>query len=148
MVGTLVVPMTAAELLRTQIDDAGYQLGKVLEGVREEDLDTKVESISMTLRQHVEHLCESYVAAATELHGGHHEWGTFALPNRSIATLLDTFNQVRNDTAQKLLSAEGDQGLHLASAYIVLHDGYHVGQLCALRQAIDSSWSSFSIYPS
>jgi hypothetical protein len=33
-----------------------------------------------------------------------------------------------------------------AMHYIVLHDCYHVGQLCLVRLADDPNWDAYSIY--
>jgi len=138
--------MTANELLNKQLDDVSYQLEKVLEGVKESDLDFKVSPTAMSMRELVEHLCEVYTCVEKESRGEKHSWGTFAIADKSWSNLLSEFNKTRAKALGIVSAAQEDKDILSANAYIVAHDYYHVGQLASIRLATDPTWDAYSIY--
>jgi len=138
--------MTANELLNSQLQDATFQLEKVLEGVEEKDLDFKLASTSMSIRELVEHLCEVYTAVEVESKGETHSWGSFSIEDKSWANLTDQFKSLRSTALTIASGASDDNAILSASAFIVAHDFYHVGQLASIRMATDPTWDAYSIY--
>jgi len=138
--------MTANELLNKQLKDVSFQLEKVLSGVTEDALDFKIAPSAMTIRQLVEHLCEVYTALEAESRGASHSWGTFRVEDKSWSNLTTQFTSLRSKAIEIASAAEDDKALLSASAYIVAHDFYHVGQIATLRLATDSTWDPYSIY--
>jgi uncharacterized damage-inducible protein DinB len=137
--------MTSLELFAMQAEDAGYQLGKCLEGMSETQLDARLAEGLMTPREMVAHLAECYHAVTVEAGGAKYQWGTYSVPSLQTTDLLGTFRSLRS-AALQALAEKGEDGLKQGCAFIVGHDYYHVGQLVANRIAADPSWDSYSIY--
>ena len=137
--------MDAISLLKHQIDDSAYQLEKCLEGFPVESFDAKPIASGMSFREMVVHLLEVYHAAAKMAKGEKHEWGSYVAPELADEDLLSALTSLRA-TAVELLLAGGESGIQTASAFIVGHDYYHVGQLVTLRLAVQPDWDSYSIY--
>lgn len=138
--------MTANELLNKQLEDVTYQLGKILEDVKESDVDFKVSDGSMSMRELLEHLCEVYTAVEEESRGIEHNWGTFAIDDKSWSNLMAQYKTLRAKAIELVSGATDEKGLVSASGYIIGHDFYHIGQLATLRIATDPSWDPYSIY--
>ena len=139
--------MTSTELLRFQIDDAGYQLEKVLEGLDGSHVDGKPVATAMSMRETVAHLGEAYQATITEAAGGSHSWGSFQIDTDNWAGLVEKVMALRAQAADAALASEDeDKGAKSAHAFIIAHDYYHVGQLAVIRIAIDSAWDPYCIY--
>ncbi len=137
--------MDAISLLKHQIDDSAYQLEKCLNGFPVESYDTKPVASGMSFREMTVHLLEVYHAAAKMAKGEKHEWGSYVAPELSDEDMLSALTSLRA-TAVDLLLEAGDSGIHTASAFIVGHDYYHVGQLVTLRLAVQPDWDSYTIY--
>lgn len=137
--------MTAQDLLKDQLDDAGYQLDKSLEGMSDHAMDQKATPTAMTPREQVAHLMEAYTAFNTSCEGGKHEWGSYQPSSMQMPALMEEFRSLRGKAVSKAL--EGDEArMKEAHAFIVGHDYYHVGQLCQARLAADPQWDPYSIY--
>ena len=139
--------MTATDLLKTQIDDAAYQLGKALEGMTDEQMDAKPLPTMMSAREQADHLCECYIACAKMVAGQEHEWGSYSAPDKTWAALISEMWSLRS-AAERAVLAGDDKALGLGSSFLASHDTYHVGQLAALRIAVDPAWDPYSIYKS
>lgn len=139
--------MDARELLRKQIDDAGFQIEKVLESASEATMDFKATPSAMSPREAIVHLCECYCAATALAKGEKFEWGNYSPPSMETAPLIRTFQELRRGATEATLAVEGGD-LSVADHYIVAHDYYHVGQICQARIASDPDWNSYSIYRS
>ena len=137
--------MTANDFALAQLNLAGYMLDKVYEGIDERTLDLRVSPTAMTAREMAEHLSECYVAAAKIAVGEKHEWGNFESADKSWPALLNQMRDLRTVAMDACLNGS-DEGLDCASHYVISHDNYHVGQLCLLRIAADSSWDPYCIY--
>jgi uncharacterized damage-inducible protein DinB len=138
--------MTGAELIAHQLDTTGHQLTRVFEGIKEEHQDYKACSKAMTPKETLEHLCECYQAFLTESQGGSYEWGSFSIADKSWENLLSQFNSLRGRAVQLAKGSQETRVLRSASAYMVLHDAYHVGQMASCRIETDADWDPYSIY--
>lgn len=135
--------MTTLEFARTQVDGAKYQLDQTFAGLEEKDLDFKAHPSMMSACEHLEHLCEAYTACVKQANGEEHEWGSFVVDDRSLSNLLTVMAGLRQEAVDALFAKEAYDAI---SDFLVLHDAYHVGQLCATRQALDPEWNSYVIY--
>jgi hypothetical protein len=135
--------MTAKELLKHQFDDAGYQLGKALEGI-DASLDFKLTEGGMTPRETVAHLGECYTAILTETSGEKHSWGTYQPSTTEWPALLTEIQNLLEKAVAAAIEKEGWED-H-ASAFGPAHDYYHVGQLSMIRISQDAGWDPYSIY--
>ncbi len=137
--------MNASDLLKYQMNDAGYQLGQVLKDVRDADLDFRISGDSMSMRQTVGHLSDAYLAMIASLEGRKYDWGSY-VPPTDAGELLKACFDLRDQAVNKILGAGTDEALQGGSQYIVAHDFYHVGQLAATRIASEPGWDAYSIY--
>ena len=137
--------MTAADLLKDQLDDAGHQLTKVMEGMPDKGLDHKITPDSMSPRDQIAHLCEAYEACKVNGAGGKYEWGTYKAPTEK-SELMSEFDKQRGAAVNQTLSNATPEAIKLASDYILGHDYYHVGQLCLARLAVEPDWNFYTIY--
>jgi hypothetical protein len=138
--------MTAAELLKDQLDDSGFQLSKVLEGMSEKCLDHKITTEAMTPREQVAHLCEAYEAFRVNSAGGKYEWGSYVAPSQDMAALKTEFEKKRGEAVAQAENNPTPETMKSACDFIVGHDFYHVGQMCLARLAIEPEWNCYSIY--
>lgn len=138
--------MTANELLKAEIDDAGYQLTKVMEGLDETTADHRATPESMSAREMIEHLTEAYVALTTQLQGDKYEWGSYKSPYPSWPGIRATWLSERGKAIQATFSASSDEAINLARDFIVAHDYYHVGQMMTQRLSLDPKFDSYVIY--
>jgi hypothetical protein len=138
--------MTAAELLKDQLDDSGYQITKVLEGMPESGMDHKVTPGSMTPREQISHLCEAYEAFKINSAGGKYEWGSYKAAAHETGALTAEFQAKRGEAVAAALANPTPETMKHAHEFIVGHDYYHVGQMCLARLAIQPDWNSYAIY--
>jgi hypothetical protein len=137
--------VTALELIKKQMDETEFMLSKTFEGLTNETAGTKVGNL-MTPKETVEHLTEAYIAARKHVVGEKHEWGTYKPSNPSWDNLLDELGQNRKAAADAVIAKGDDDALTSANMYIIGHDHYHIGQLCAVRLAMDPNWDAYCIY--
>jgi len=128
------------------MDDAGYQLTKVLEDMPENALDKKVTSGSMSPREQVAHLCEAYEAFRVNAGGGKYEWGSYETPSTETAALMNEFKSQRAKAVDKALACSTPEEIKHAHEFIVGHDYYHVGQMCLARLEVQPEWDGHAIY--
>jgi hypothetical protein len=138
--------MTATDLIKDQLDDSGYQLAKVIDGMPESGFDHKLTDIAMTPREQIAHLCEAYECFSVNAGGGKYEWGTYTAETGDTAALTVEFSKQRQKAVSAALSDASDEKIKLANDYIVGHDYYHVGQMCLSRLAVQPDWDSYTIY--
>lgn len=119
---------------------------KAYEGMASSSWDHRNSPGAMSPREAAEHLCECYTAFNTTAAGGKHEWGSFQLVDKSEANLIATMNTIRCQAVATAVGAD-DENLHReATEYLLTHDAYHVGQLCASRLDSDPNWNASAIY--
>lgn len=132
--------------LKYQLDDSGHQIKKVLEGLDGDQWDAKEREDLMSPRDVVGHLTECYIAADKSLNGQEHEWGSYIPADDEPERLFETMMAERNKASEAILAKPDEKAVKAATAYIILHDAYHVGQLAALRIKITPDWDVYSIY--
>lgn len=135
--------MTTKELLQHQINDSGFQLDKVFDGI-DASLDAKLTEKAMTPRETIAHLGECYTAVITETGGGKHEWGTYTPATTEWPALWNDVKDLRAKAAAAAVEKEGWE--EHASGFLPAHDYYHIGQMAALRIVRDPEWDPYSIY--
>ena len=138
--------MNATDLLHEQLDDAGYQLSKVLEDMPEDAMDKKVTRGAMSPREQVAHLCEAYEAFRVNSSGGKYEWGTYKPSAHDVGALVKEFEAKRAQAVSQALSNPSDETVKHAHEFILAHDYYHVGQMCLARIASQPDWDCYAIY--
>lgn len=137
--------MTAQELLLHQLEDVGHQVQGVLNGINESTADVKIIDEAMTPRETLAHLIECCHAFLTEADGTSYDWGSFQTEDSSWNALAAMFAQKRQEVVDRVATGD-DRAFKLASAYIVLHEPYHVGQLAQMRIHKMAGWDPYSIY--
>lgn len=137
--------MTAKELIKTIVDDAGFQLSQCVEGVDEAHADLKVHDDAMSFRVTFAHLTECYHAAIEQAEGREYAWGTFKPQSAALAPLVAEWRALRARATDMLVS-DDDKLIKIAADFIGGHDYYHVGQLVTLRLSFEPDWNYMSIY--
>lgn len=139
--------MTAQELLKMQLDDAGFQLTKSVEGLSEQGMDHRTTRDAMSPREALEHLGEAYEAFLVKSEGRDYEWGTYKIEDKSTPSLLKAFQEQREKAVNAALSTDDPEKVRSAHMFILGHDYYHVGQICQARLAAEPGWNPYAIYP-
>lgn len=137
--------MTTQEFLKIQLDDVGRQVQRVFENLPDDQWDARLTETSMTPRETAEHLTECYQAFLTEAAGEKHQWGSFQAPDKNPQALLALMANLRLQAEQTAIASDDPAHWAHASAFIALHDAYHVGQLVALRLKL-GDFHPYSIY--
>jgi hypothetical protein len=88
---------------------------------------------------------EACQAVITGVAGGKHSWGTYQAPALPMGALIESFNALRGQAIEAGMSVFDSDISHL-NDYLVLHEVYHVGQMAAVRQALNDGWDTYSIY--
>lgn len=141
MSGGLMTPY-----LNTQMETVGAQVRATFEGLEESQYDFQAHAAMMTPRQMISHLCECYVAVTKMTKGEEHSWGTYTPDATTGAELRSTWESERATAVSALAAWDSEKADEEATGFIVLHDAYHVGQMCTIRLAIDPEWNAYSIY--
>lgn len=139
------VGMTCQELLRKQVDIAGFQLQKSFEGLTGDGWHHRSAPEAMSPYEMAVHLSECYTAALREFYGETHEWGSFVVEIPEPDPVLAKMFELRGQAAETLLLADDDEAMKHASDFLVLHDAYHVGQLATVRIQL-GDWNPYAIY--
>lgn len=139
--------ITQIEIVRLALDNSGYQLEKVFEGISAEHWNAKANPVEMSPAETAEHLCEVYTAFKTMGSGGNHEWGTYSSGETTQAGLMSLVKRLRAEAVEMASTTDTPEMAKAAMDYIALHDCYHVGQMVVNRMATDPSWDAYSIYP-
>jgi hypothetical protein len=136
--------MDSNALIQKQLAHVSLQVEKVFEGIDESNADHRATPAMMSAREIAEHLGECYQAVITTAGGGKHEWGSFSIPDKSWTNVHSTMLSLREQAVAALPADE--RGAELATDFIILHDAYHVGQMCTNRLSLDPNWNAYSIY--
>jgi uncharacterized damage-inducible protein DinB len=126
------------------LEATAKQVHACLSGLSADHWDAKPLAPIGSPREIVNHLCDVYRAVVAQAQGSEYEWGSFALPPGSDP--LSVWREERNRAVESLAKADAEAATNLGIQYIALHDAYHVGQLCAVRLALDPEWDAYSIY--
>lgn len=144
----IVTSMNGHELIAYGLQASRFQLEQVFTGLEGADWDANPIPSQMTPRKIAEHLCEVYQATLDMAAGKTFEWGTYVFPAEHSAEVFTYAMGLRAQCEALVTPATDADGLKKMIDYVILHDAYHVGQMCAHRLAIDPAWNAYSIYPS
>lgn len=138
--------MTAQEFLIQQIEFTAKQVEKSVAGLDESQFDAKANEHGMTIRDMLEHLCETYTAFLKKSDGQPHEWGSYSLSDKSSTNLISNYRALRTQAAKRIEQGIPDEMLLIAFEFMPQHDSYHIGQICAARFVFDPQFDPYSIY--
>lgn len=137
--------MDLATTLRKQADDAGYQIQQAFAGLPDDRFDHRAHPQMLTPREMAVHLTDCYRNTVRVANGEEPQWGSYQPGDAAPAELLETMRSARGLAVEACLSS-GEKSAHLLTDYILLHDAYHVGQMCTIRLDLDPEWNAYSIY--
>ncbi|MCC6402645.1 MAG: hypothetical protein IT207_01405 [Fimbriimonadaceae bacterium] len=138
--------MDATTLFQSQADAVGKQLDACFAGLSDSTMAESPGGERMSPSTTLAHLTEAYIALQKGLRGEEHEWGTFQSADPSPAGMLASMKEERARAVAGVVNTGSEKALQDGTAYILLHDAYHVGQLCAHRMQADPDWDAYSIY--
>lgn len=141
----MILDMDAKGFLSSQIDTTGYQLRAVFANFPDGKWDERVCSEAMSAKETAAHLAECYVAFLDHCQGKEHEWGSFQSASAKPQEIVAEMFALRDQAVVAFEAHSGGEALGWASDYIVLHDPYHVGQMCSLRLEL-GDFVPYSIY--
>ncbi|MBX3111346.1 MAG: hypothetical protein KF857_04990 [Fimbriimonadaceae bacterium] len=137
--------MDAQELCRSQCDSVGAQLDRAFADLPAAARATKLYPDAFSPGELPVHLAECAVALETALAGEKYAWGSYVPTATDFDGQMAEYKALRARALDKGFALGTDEALKLVTSYIVLHDAYHVGQLCALRTQVEG-WDSEKIY--
>lgn len=126
-------------MLRRQCDYVGGQVRAAVGDMKESTWDSRSTANGMTPRETLVHLCDVYQFVAEKARGGDPQWNQY----HGEGLLVD-FDRRRGEAVEACLASE--DAYELLTDYIIVHDAYHVGQLCYVRCACEPEWDAYSIY--
>jgi hypothetical protein len=138
--------MGSIELIQYQLEIVGFQVEKVFEGLPENLYEATLSPDLMSPRLTLAHFLELFEAIEKQLNSETHEWGSYLNKQGTFQSLFTEYQHQRSKTISNALESKNVNSLKLLSDYIVLHESYHVGQLCSLRIAHDKNFNPLSIY--
>ncbi len=139
--------MSEFSALQFALDQSGKQIAAVFSGLDREALQSKPIPQLMSPYEQLEHLCECYQAYETVAKGGEYSaWGSYRIPVDGQADPIEFLLKARASAAIIAAADQSEEGVRHAFDYLVLHEAYHVGQMCPIRLALDPSWNAYSIY--
>ncbi len=140
--------MTGNDFIKHALDSLETQLTSCYNEISEVEMDHKITPDAMSPREIAAHLCEVYQAFSTEAAGGKHEWGNYDAGDRSTSIIIEKMFSMRKNVVDLALQSSDEATVKHAIDYIVLHDPYHVGQICLARIACNKEFNPYSIYGS
>lgn len=150
----------ALALILQQARAVGRQIERAVHGLTEEQADFRFGSGLMSVRDTFVHLADNCLALAAELDGRRHDFGAWRPSTEGFGNLAREWSELREralaEVEEKLSGVDLDAPMKVSFAtwpgwkvlteWIVAHDAYHLGQICALRLAQDPAWDMYSIY--
>jgi hypothetical protein len=97
----------------------------------------------MTPRELITHLCDVYMHVSAKSKGEEAGWNQYVAPERTEDLMAD-FDSLRAKAVSDCLAS--NDPYELATDYIIVHDAYHVGQLCTSRISVEPGWDPYAIY--
>ena len=138
--------MDVRGVLKYQMETCAKQVDAVYDSLPDDLWDRKTSEGGMTPRETVRHLAEAYAAASKHMSGEDHEWGSYKLEASDPSDLMQAMRTERQLAVDAILTGDADKAPEAATQYLMLHDAYHVGQMCALRVREEPEWDAYSIY--
>jgi hypothetical protein len=135
--------VTANELFQFQLDESGKMLQRVFQGLDARSADFETGGM-MSPRKQAAHLIRCYRACQDASQGREPAWETYEVDDSDWQSLLD---QLQTDRLRAVSGVTEDpEKIKSANTFILGHDHYHLGQLCAIRLAIEPDWNPYAIY--
>ena len=116
---------------------------KTFEGIEEGNADFKTGNL-MSPREQAVHLCTCYMAAKDLADGSKPNWKAYEVEDPRFPAVLERLRLLRQTALESFGS--DDESIKHADEFLVGHDHYHIGQMCAVRLAMDPSWDPYCIY--
>ncbi|MCH7903958.1 MAG: DinB family protein [Armatimonadetes bacterium] len=138
--------MDVREVLKYQMETCAKQVDAAFDSLPDGLWDRKTSEGCMTPGETIHHLAEAYAAARKHMSGEDHEWGSYKLEGSDPSELLQAMRTERQLAVEAILSGDPEKAPEAATQYLMLHDAYHVGQMCALRVREEPTWDAYSIY--
>jgi len=126
-------------MLRQQCEYVGRQLLAAQRGMKDTNLDARPIPTGMTVRETMIHLCDVYRYVIEKVAGGDPKWDQYTGSGSP-----EEFGRLRDEAIEASFSTSDP--FEWITDYIIVHDAYHVGQLCCIRKACEPEWDSHSIY--
>jgi uncharacterized damage-inducible protein DinB len=137
--------MYLPQLVLSQLHQNEKMLGRVFDGLEDEELDFRPVPTAFSFREHVTHLCAACEALIALREGRHFDWDTFEAKGTTLQEMLSQFRSLRLK-AIPLVEDITPEAAELLTDYLVLHEAYHVGQLSLTRHCLHPEWDSLSLY--
>lgn len=137
--------MTGKDFAISLLDESCYQFKMCMAGISEDGFAAKPLGHVMSIREALEHQTEACIAVQKDAAGEKHSWGTYHFPEGSIAELLEIFDAERAKAVAIALDKFDDHP-HYVKDYLIAHEFYHVGQMAAIRLALNDGFEAYSIY--
>lgn len=136
--------MTAHQLVLKQLGNAQNQVTQAIAGLDAEKAEARANELGMTIREQVIHLAEAATATVAAFEGRKHSWGSYAPEDTSWEGVQQAWLTAR--TAAVAALTDSEEAIMEAHEFLVAHDYYHVGQICAARRTLEPSWDTYAIY--
>lgn len=148
------------DLILRQAHTVGVQVERAASGLTEEQADFRLGEGLMSVRQTLIHLADNCLALNAELDRRPYEFGAWQPSDVGFPALVQEWKDLRKSVLEKVADCFREidleapmkvsfatwPGWKVLSEWIVMHDAYHLGQICALRLAQDPQWDMYSIY--
>jgi uncharacterized damage-inducible protein DinB len=136
------------------------QIERAVTGLTEEQADFRFGEGIMSVRDTLVHLADNCLALSAELEGRKHDFGAWRPSGEGLVHLLREWGELREQAlakvAERLRGVDLDAlmkvsfatwpGWKVLTEWVVTHDAYHLGQICALRLAQCPDWDMYTVY--
>ena|SRR5687768_9549368 len=126
--------------LTKQCDYVGGQIRAAVKDLSDAGWDTRASTTALTPREIVTHLCDVYGYAAAKARGEEPKWNQYTQGE----DLMADFEKLRAQAIEDCLASADPY--EFLTDYIIVHDAYHVGQLCTARLLAEPDWDPYAIY--
>jgi len=136
--------MSALELILQQLANAQFQITQAIDGLDAEHAEARSNELGMTIKEQIYHLTEAALAGKKSFTDEKYQWGSYAPEDGSWEGIKKGWLAIRAETVAAI--SEDEAVLTHAHEYLVAHDFYHVGQICAARRTVEPNWDTYAIY--
>lgn len=136
--------MSAHDLVLKQLANAQFQITQAIDGLDAERAEARPNELGMTIKEQIVHLTEAAIAAKKAFADEKHEWGSYVPEDGSWEGVQKTWLETRGSVVASL--PDDEAAIMHAHEYLVAHDYYHVGQICAARRTVEPNWDTYAIY--
>jgi hypothetical protein len=134
--------MTSLQVLTVLLDESRIQLEMSIEGLPSELENQRLGEHTMSPKQTIVHLSEVYVAYQGFIVRKKYQWGSFQPRSENFLVCFAEALELREKLVKEILAAKQFR----IGVDVALHDQYHVGQICQLRQSKDPTWDWKALY--